>query len=276
MIHLLLESSPAGGSTTGIVEYLTIFVLAAFVGIEVVSKVPSILHTPLMSGSNAIHGIVLVGALTIMGEAHGTAEVVLGFLAVFLATLNVVGGFVVTDRMLEMFKAKPGERARAQAAKAEDTARGGVREPRDRWGRRLMLAVSFTLTTARDLAYLVAIAGFIVALKGLSSPRHARLGQPRRRGGRHPGHRDDLHAADAAALGLEPRARPHRHGPRRVHRRASGPLREDDGDAPAGGHLQRRGRWRRRADLHRRAACTSTRSGCSRRSTSRPRCCSAC
>jgi H+-translocating NAD(P) transhydrogenase subunit alpha len=123
VIHLLLESSPVGGSTTGIVGYLTIFVLAAFVGIEVVSKVPSILHTPLMSGSNAIHGIVLVGALTIMGEAHGTAEVVLGFLAVFLATLNVVGGFVVTDRMLEMFKAKPGDRgARAQAAKADDTS----------------------------------------------------------------------------------------------------------------------------------------------------------
>jgi H+-translocating NAD(P) transhydrogenase subunit alpha len=110
------------GSTTGIVGYLTIFVLAAFVGIEVVSKVPSILHTPLMSGSNAIHGIVLVGAMTIMGEAHGTAEVVLGFLAVFLATLNVVGGFVVTDRMLEMFKGNPGERARPTAAKAEDAA----------------------------------------------------------------------------------------------------------------------------------------------------------
>jgi NAD(P) transhydrogenase subunit alpha len=95
---------------TGIVEYLTIFVLAAFVGIEVVSKVPSILHTPLMSGSNAIHGIVLVGTLAIMGEAHGTGQLILGFLAVFLATLNVVGGFVVTDRMLEMFKAKPNER----------------------------------------------------------------------------------------------------------------------------------------------------------------------
>ncbi len=124
MIHLLLETTPTG-STTGIVGYLTIFVLAAFVGIEVVSKVPSVLHTPLMSGSNAIHGIVLVGAMTIMGEAHGTAEVVLGFLAVFLATLNVVGGFVVTDRMLEMFKSKPGERANAragaQAAKAQDT-----------------------------------------------------------------------------------------------------------------------------------------------------------
>ena len=106
MIALVLQSAPAagGGSPTGIVAYLTIFVLAAFVGIEVVSKVPSILHTPLMSGSNAIHGIVLVGAMTIMGEAHGTAEVALGFVAVFLATLNVVGGFVVTDRMLEMFK----------------------------------------------------------------------------------------------------------------------------------------------------------------------------
>jgi NAD(P) transhydrogenase subunit alpha len=107
-------------SGTGIVEYLTVFVLAAFVGIEVVSKVPSILHTPLMSGSNAIHGIVLVGALTIMGEAHGAVQLVLGFLAVFLATLNVVGGFVVTDRMLEMFKGKPGERAAAQKSEAKD------------------------------------------------------------------------------------------------------------------------------------------------------------
>jgi NAD(P) transhydrogenase subunit alpha len=123
VIGLLLQSAPTatGGSATGIVAYLTIFVLAAFVGIEVVSKVPSILHTPLMSGSNAIHGIVLVGALTIMGEAHGTAQLALGFLAVFLATLNVVGGFVVTDRMLEMFKGKPNERAKAPAATATAT-----------------------------------------------------------------------------------------------------------------------------------------------------------
>jgi NAD(P) transhydrogenase subunit alpha len=92
----------------------------------VISKVPSILHTPLMSGSNAIHGIVLVGALVIMGEAHGAAEVTLGFLAVFLATLNVVGGFVVTDRMLEMFKGRPGDRNRERAAKAEDA---GSSEP---------------------------------------------------------------------------------------------------------------------------------------------------
>ena len=111
-------------TSTGIIAYLTIFVLAAFVGIEVISKVPSILHTPLMSGSNAIHGIVLVGALIIMGEAHGAAEVTLGFLAVFLATLNVVGGFVVTDRMLEMFKARPGDRAKAQRAEATDAAAG--------------------------------------------------------------------------------------------------------------------------------------------------------
>jgi NAD(P) transhydrogenase subunit alpha len=118
----------AGGS--GIVEYLTIFVLAAFVGIEVVSKVPSILHTPLMSGSNAIHGIVLVGALSIMGEAHGTAQLILGFLAVFLATLNVVGGFVVTDRMLEMFKAKPNERAVAQPNVAQ-TSEAKTNEAKD-------------------------------------------------------------------------------------------------------------------------------------------------
>jgi H+-translocating NAD(P) transhydrogenase subunit alpha len=107
-------------SATGVVEYLATFVLAAFVGIEVVSKVPSILHTPLMSGSNAIHGIVLVGALSIMGEAHGTAQLVLGFLAVFLATMNVVGGFVVTDRMLEMFKAKPNERPAPDQSEAVD------------------------------------------------------------------------------------------------------------------------------------------------------------
>jgi len=114
LVHSTVQSS----TTTGIVAYLTIFVLAAFVGIEVVSKVPSILHTPLMSGSNAIHGIVLVGALTIMGEAHGAAQVTLGFVAVFLATLNVVGGFVVTDRMLEMFRGRQSDRGRAAAAQA--------------------------------------------------------------------------------------------------------------------------------------------------------------
>jgi NAD(P) transhydrogenase subunit alpha len=123
VIGLIMQSTPSGGSDTGIIAFLTVFALAIFVGIEVVSKVPSILHTPLMSGSNAIHGIVLVGALVVMGEAHGTGQLILGFLAVFLATLNIVGGFVVTDRMLEMFKGKPGERAKPAAktaSKAED------------------------------------------------------------------------------------------------------------------------------------------------------------
>jgi NAD(P) transhydrogenase subunit alpha len=93
--------------TNGVLEFLTVFVLAIFVGMEVVSKVPSILHTPLMSGSNAIHGVILVGAMLVLGGAHTGAEEVLGFLAVTLATLNVVGGFTVTDRMLEMFRSKP-------------------------------------------------------------------------------------------------------------------------------------------------------------------------
>jgi NAD(P) transhydrogenase subunit alpha len=87
-----------------VIDLLTIFVLAAFVGFEVVSKVSTILHTPLMSGANAIHGVILVGAILITGSAEGTLQLVLGLLAVFLATVNVVGGFVVTDRMLEMFK----------------------------------------------------------------------------------------------------------------------------------------------------------------------------
>ncbi|MDT7789806.1 MAG: H+-translocating transhydrogenase subunit alpha [Pseudonocardiales bacterium] len=86
------------------IDLLTIFALAVFVGFEVVSKVSTILHTPLMSGANAIHGVILVGAILITGSAESTLELVLGLLAVFLATVNVVGGFVVTDRMLEMFR----------------------------------------------------------------------------------------------------------------------------------------------------------------------------
>jgi len=84
----------------------TYFVLVIFVGIEVISKVPTLLHTPLMSGTNAIHGIILVGAIVIASSANSPLEIVLGFVAIILATLNVVGGFVVTDRMLEMFKGR--------------------------------------------------------------------------------------------------------------------------------------------------------------------------
>lgn len=83
---------------------LTIFVLAAFVGFEVITKVPPTLHTPLMSGSNAISGITIVAALIVAGRGDGTASAVLGFTAVTFAAINVVGGFLVTDRMLEMFK----------------------------------------------------------------------------------------------------------------------------------------------------------------------------
>jgi len=96
---------------TDAVDLLVVFVLAAFVGFEVISKVPSILHTPLMSGSNAIHGIILVGAMTIASEAQGALQMTLAFVAVFLATLNIVGGVVVTDRMLDMFKGRQQDKA---------------------------------------------------------------------------------------------------------------------------------------------------------------------
>ncbi len=89
-----------------ILSLVTVFVLAAFVGFEVISKVPSTLHTPLMSGTNAIHGIILAGSMLVLASASGTLQLALGFVAVILATLNVVGGFVVTDRMLEMFAGK--------------------------------------------------------------------------------------------------------------------------------------------------------------------------
>ena len=87
---------------------ITIVILSIFLGIEVISRVPSVLHTPLMSGANAIHGVVIIGAIIVMGQAatDDYVALVLGFLAVILGTLNVVGGFVVTDRMLEMFSKK--------------------------------------------------------------------------------------------------------------------------------------------------------------------------
>jgi len=89
---------------------LYVFILAIFVGFEVISKVPSTLHTPLMSGANAIHGIIVIGAMLVSAAIGGPLGLVLGFLAVVLGAANVVGGFVVTDRMLAMFKQKPGQR----------------------------------------------------------------------------------------------------------------------------------------------------------------------
>lgn len=89
-------------------EYIYIVILMIFLGIEIIGRVPSVLHTPLMSGANAIHGVVIIGAIIVMGEADPANYValILGFIAVILGTINVVGGFVVTDRMLEMFRKK--------------------------------------------------------------------------------------------------------------------------------------------------------------------------
>jgi NAD(P) transhydrogenase subunit alpha len=89
-------------------QLIYVLILSIIVGIEVIGKVPSALHTPLMSGANAIHGVVIIGAIIVMGQAspENYAALFIGFLAVILGTLNVVGGFVVTDRMLEMFKKK--------------------------------------------------------------------------------------------------------------------------------------------------------------------------
>ncbi len=131
------------------ISLLTITVLAVFVGFEVVSKVSSTLHTPLMSGANAIHGIILVGAIIVAGQAADPWVLAVALLAVVLATANLVGGFVVTDRMLEMFRGRTGP--------------GGS-------------AMSFLDPTWTGLLYLVAAALFILALMGLNSPRTARRG----------------------------------------------------------------------------------------------------
>ena len=88
------------------ITVITILILAVFVGLEVISRIPQTLHTPLMSATNAIHGVVLVGGILILGTAHSIVEIIVGMAAVLFGTLNVVGGFVVTDRMLEMFKGK--------------------------------------------------------------------------------------------------------------------------------------------------------------------------
>lgn len=94
-------------SAENLITALYIFVLAAFVGYQVISRVPPLLHTPLMSATNAISGISLVGSIVTAGADYGTVSTILGFTAVFCSTTNVVGGFVITDRMLKMFKRKP-------------------------------------------------------------------------------------------------------------------------------------------------------------------------
>ena len=98
-------------SAFALLAALFILVLAAFVGYEVVSKVPTMLHTPLMSGANAVHGVIVVGAMLVAATAEGPLRIVLALIGVTLGTVNVVGGFVVTDRMLEMFRKRPGGKA---------------------------------------------------------------------------------------------------------------------------------------------------------------------
>ena len=104
------------------VALLTIFILSIFIGFEVVSKVSTVLHTPLMSGANAIHGIVLVGAIIVTGQSTHTPTTILGLIAIVMATINLVGCFVVTDRMLEMFKPKKDKPALDEGADAKGGA----------------------------------------------------------------------------------------------------------------------------------------------------------
>jgi NAD(P) transhydrogenase subunit alpha len=116
---LVLAAAEAEGGMSLLTE-LAILVLAAFVGFEVISKVPNTLHTPLMSGTNAIHGIVVLGGLIVIGPADGFIEELLLVIAIAFGTINVVGGFLVTDRMLGMFKGRKAK-AVADASKAEDS-----------------------------------------------------------------------------------------------------------------------------------------------------------
>jgi NAD(P) transhydrogenase subunit alpha len=114
---------------TGSLTLVTIFVLAVFVGFEVISKVSSTLHTPLMSGANAIHGIILIGAMIVLGTARSGLAQAVGLVAVILATVNVVGGFVVTDRMLEMFKGRQAGRRQAEPARPAAPMAESTRPP---------------------------------------------------------------------------------------------------------------------------------------------------
>ena len=108
------------GEVMEAIAIISIFVLAVFVGFEVVSKVSSTLHTPLMSGANAIHGVILVGAIIVADHAETSLELALSVAAIVLATINMVGGFVVTDRMLEMFKGKGAREKGAESKSAGD------------------------------------------------------------------------------------------------------------------------------------------------------------
>ena len=116
----LLAAVSEGGSTVPLIIEIAIVVLAGFLGFQLISKVPNTLHTPLMSGTNAVHGIVLLGGLLVIGPADGLLEDIILVIAIAFGTINIVGGFLVTDRMLEMFKRKdpPKESEPAEGAAA--------------------------------------------------------------------------------------------------------------------------------------------------------------
>ena len=137
-------------------------VLAGFVGFAVISKVPNTLHTPLMSGTNAIHGIVVLGGLLLMSEANGVLEKVLLVIAVAFGTINVIGGFLVTDRMLGMFKQQ------AEPPKAEEIEEIAGRRARDRLGTVFLQSANFI-----DACYIVAFSLMIYGMMGLTGPRTA-------------------------------------------------------------------------------------------------------
>ena len=107
------------GLDSGVI-WLTFFILSIFVGIEVISKVSTVLHTPLMSGTNAIHGIILIGSILVTGHSDSVGVTIVGTIAIVLAAANLVGGFVVTDRMLQMFDQKKPKRKKKEPAAAED------------------------------------------------------------------------------------------------------------------------------------------------------------
>jgi len=159
---------------------LYIFMLAAFLGYHLISRVPPLLHTPLMSATNAMSGISLIGSMVVAGSGHGSTSTILGFVAVACASTNVVGGFLITDRMLRMFKSE------TDSGKPQPKA-----GRRARWSLLFVIGCSFlafgwianttadtthAATKSVEWFYLASAVLFILGLKGLSSPRHARRG----------------------------------------------------------------------------------------------------
>ena len=209
------------------VVWLTIFILSVFVGIEVISKVSSTLHTPLMSGANAIHGVILLGAIIVTGSTDNNVALVVGLVAIVLAAVNMVGGFVVTDRMLQMFvRKKP-------TARRRPTFRGVTRDPR------------------LGPAALPAWGGLLhPRAQGSLRPQDRPQRQPDRRLRCRPGLHHPVLLRRPRPRAADPGRDRGRHGRRRLRR----PHRADDPDAADGGAVQRRRRRCGRAGRAARAA----------------------